>query len=132
MFKTIAYACLLFIAVACATKDPAPTVASEVAGTYTLTLLKFNYQTYPLNQGGTITFVENGDNRIKVVSLTVGSVKYSELDGTTFSVDKLSNGTIVLEGTLGTYKDRILELNMEKRNATGQVLQAWNIKASKN
>lgn len=113
-------------------KEVEPNLSKEVAGTYTLTLLQYNYINYPLGQGGTLTLVERGNNIVEVKSLTIGTVSYSQLNGQQFTLERISNGNILFNAEYGTYKDRILEINFKKLRGDGSLLEAWNIKASKN
>lgn len=126
---------LLTLAIFCALfgcKEVEPTLSSQLAGTYSLTTLQYNFVNYPLGQGGTLTLIESGDKIVTVSSLTVGTVSYSQLNGQQLPLEKISNGTILINAEFGKYKDRILELNFKRVKGDGTLIDAWYIKASKN
>lgn len=125
MFKTIAYACLLFIAVACATKDPTPTLAKEVAGTYTVQSFVLNNRTVSITNGS-MTIAERGE-RISISDLTVNGKSYG-VAGEHDLVKETDNSISIGKG-YGVYKDRVV--NFRFGIVSGGVEETYIIKASK-
>lgn len=105
--KTIAYACLLFIIGACASKEPAPAPAKDIAGIYEVTYLKLNNVLYEY-RFTKLTLEAQDDNNVVIKELTIDGTK-KDVFGV-FLVRKESNGDISFENNRGLYSIGILSL----------------------
>lgn len=125
MLKTTAFAFLLFITLACTSKDATPSPAIEVAGTYNVSTFLLNNRTISVTKG-TLTISQKSE-RITISDLNVNGTSYSiaaELD-----VKKESNGDIMIGDGYGIYKNRILELRFGV--VSGGIENTYQLKSSK-
>ncbi|WP_164489908.1 hypothetical protein [Runella sp. SP2] len=123
--KTIATAFLFCIALGCSTKDPAPSPASEVAGTYSIQTFILNNRTVGVTKGS-VTIAERGD-AITISNLSVNGTTYQV--SAELNVVKETNGTISIGNGYGIYKNKIIDMRFGV--VSGGVENTYQIKGSK-